>query len=76
MRRRVLGKTGFEVSEISLGAEQIASAGHGRISEENAFLYFGPLLSKGGTSSIRLAGTGTASDTSGSIFGRTGTRPT
>lgn len=36
-RRRMLGRTGFEVSEISLGAGQIASTGHGRISRQQAF---------------------------------------
>ena len=48
LRRHILGRTGFEVSEISLGAGQIASTGHGRISEENAFSVLRAFVDAGG----------------------------
>ncbi len=48
MQSRELGRTGLEVSGISLGAGQIASTGHGRVSEENAHSVLREFLENGG----------------------------
>ncbi len=72
MRRRVLGKTGFEVSEISLGAGQIASAGHGRISEENAFSVLRSFVEQGGNFIDTARGYGNSERYIGEYFRKNG----